>query len=170
MTTSLHRADALLAQALQLQTCRGIVNVRHNEKPDHDLVLWNDGEERRLSVKLDHGQNPDVKFEAQPQKATTGPLIGTALGALIGGLITGNTKAGSSEPARVSDLQSLIGVKSASAEGEMTRRGYTYRGGEQIGDSAFSSWQQPNSGNCLSVRTTESRYQSITSSEPAECS
>ena len=68
MTTCLHRTGALLGPGLLLQTYRGIVNVRHNEKPDHDLFLWNDGEERRLSMKLDHGQNPDVKFEAQPQR------------------------------------------------------------------------------------------------------
>ena len=161
-------------QALQLQTYRGIVNVRHNEKPDHDLFLWNDGEERRLSVKLDNVQNPDVRFEDQPQKATTGSLVGAALGALIGGLITGNTKASSSEPARVgapvSALQSLIGVKGVSAEGEMTRRGYTYRGGDQIGDSSFTYWQQPRSTNCVTVRTTDGRYQSITYTEPAKCS
>jgi hypothetical protein len=161
-------------QALQLQTYRGIVNVRHNEKPDHDLFLWNDGEERRLSVKLDSVQNPDVRFEDEPQKATTGSLVGAALGALIGGLIAGNNKGGSSEPARVgapvSDLQSLIGVKGASAEGEMTRRGYTYRGGDQIGDSAFTYWQQPRSSNCVAVRTTDGRYQSITYSEPGKCS
>ena len=75
-------------QALQVETYSGIKNVRHNEKPDHDLFLWNDGEERRLSVKLDHAENPDAKFDDPPQKATTGALVGAALGALIGGLIT----------------------------------------------------------------------------------
>lgn len=161
------------AQALQLQTYRGIVNVRHNAKPDHDLFLWNDGEERRLSVKLDSVQNPDAQFEDEPQKATTGSLLGAAVGALIGGLIGGSNKGGSSEPARVgapvSDLQSLVGVKGASAESELTRKGYTYRGGDQIGDSAFSYWEQPRTNSCVAVRTTDGRYQSITYAEPSKC-
>jgi hypothetical protein len=160
-------------QALQLQTYRGIVNVRHNAKPDHDLFLWNDGEERRLSVKLDSVQNPDVTFEDQPQKATSSALAGAALGGLIGALIAGSNKGGSSEPARVgapvSDLQSLVGVKGASAESELTRKGYTYRGGDQIGDSAFSYWKQPRTNSCVAVRTTDGRYQSITYAEASKC-
>jgi hypothetical protein len=161
-------------QALQLQTYNGIVNVRHNAKPDHDLFLWTaDGGEHRLSVKLDNVQNPDVQFEDQPQKATSATLTGAALGGLIGALIAGSNKSGSSEPARVgapvSALQSLVGVKGASAESEMTRKGYTYRGGDQIGDSAFTYWQQPRSSNCVAVRTTDGRYQSITYTEPGKC-
>lgn len=161
-------------QALQVETYSGIKNVRHNEKPDHDLFLWNDGEERRLSVKLDQVMNPDANFDTPSQKATTGSLVGAALGALIGGLIAGNSKSSSStEAARigapVSDLQSLVGVKGASAEAELTRKGYTYRGGDQIGDSAFSYWEQPRTNNCVAVRTTDGRYQSITYSEPQKC-
>ncbi len=160
-------------QALQLQTYRGIVNVRHNAKPDHDLFLWNDGEERRLSVKLDNVQNPDIQFEDQPQKATTGSLLGAAVGALLGGLIAGSNKGGSSETARVgapvSSLQSLVGAKAAGAEGELTSKGYTYRGGDQIGDSAFTYWKQPRTNSCVAVRTTDGRYQSITFTEPSKC-
>ncbi len=160
-------------QALQLETYRGITNLRHNQKPDHDLFLWNDGEERRLSVKFDHVENPDAKFDDPPQQATTGSLVGATLGALIGGLITGSSKTSSTEPARVgapvSDLQSLVGVKGASAESELTRKGYTYRGGDQIGDSAFSYWEQPRTNNCVAVRTTDGRYQSITYSEAQKC-
>ncbi len=161
-------------QALQLQTYDGIVNVRHNAKPDHDLFLWNaDGGEHRLSVKLDNVQNPDVTFEDKPQKATTATVVGVALGGLIGALIAGSNKGGSSEAARVgapvSALQSLVGVKGASAESELTSKGYTYRGGDQIGDSAFTYWQQPRTKNCVAVRTTDGRYQSITYTEPSKC-
>ncbi len=161
-------------QALQLQTYDGIVNVRHNAKPDHDLFLWNtDGGDHRLSVKLDNVQNPDVTFDGKPQKATTATLVGVALGGLIGALIAGSNKGGSSEPAQVgapvSALQSLVGVRGASAESELTSKGYTYRGGDQIGDSAFSYWQQPRTKNCVAVRTTDGRYQSITYIDPDKC-
>lgn len=160
-------------QALQVQTYSGIMNVRHNEKPDHDLFLWNDGEESRLSVKLDQVTNPDANFDSPPQQASSSSLAGAALGALIGGLIAGNSRSSSAEPARigapVSDLQSLVGVKGGSAEGELTRKGYTYRGGDQIGDSAFSYWEQARTNNCIAVRTTDGRYQSITYAEPQKC-
>jgi hypothetical protein len=69
----------------------------------------------------------------------------------------------------VSALQSLVGVKGASAESELTSKGYTYRGGDQIGDSAFTYWQQPRTKNCVAVRTTDGRYQSITYTEPSKC-
>lgn len=161
-------------QALQLQTYSGIVNVRHNAKPDHDLFLWTtDGGDHRLSVKLDSVQNPDVKFEDRSQNATNSAVVGAALGGLIGALIAGSNKGGSSEAARVGapvrDLQSLVGVKGASAEAELTRKGYTYRGGDQIGDSAFTYWEQPRSDNCVAVRTTDGRYQSITYAERRYC-
>lgn len=161
--------------ALQVQTYSGIKNVRHNEKPDHDLFLWNDGEERRLSVKLDQVRNPDARFEDSSQKATGAALLGAGLGALIGGLIAGNSSkpAASPEPARVgapvSELQSLVGVRGASAESELTRKGYTYRGGDKIGDSSFTYWEQPRTDNCVTVRTTDGRYQSITYGEPRNC-
>jgi hypothetical protein len=95
-------------------------------------------------------------------------VVGAALGALIGGLIAGNSRSGSTEPARVgapvSELQSLVGVKGASAEAELTRKGYSYRGGDQIGDSVFSYWQQPRTASCVTVRTTNGRYRSIPAS------
>lgn len=159
-------------QALQVQTYRGIVNVRHRAESNHDVFIWNDGEQRRLSVRLDQVQNPDVTFEDEPAKVTTGSLLGAAVGALIGGLIAGD-KGSSSEPATVGapvgDLQSLVGVRGSSAGAEMTRKGYTYRGGDQIGDSAFTYWEQPKTNNCVAVRTTDGRYQSITYTEKSNC-
>ncbi|MFQ6539849.1 MULTISPECIES: hypothetical protein [Aphanothece] len=164
-------------QALQLQTYSGIKNVRHNEKPDHDVFLWNDGGKRRLAVKLDQVQNPDATFDDSSSKATGGALLGAGLGALIGGLIAGNSQSSAQstpqETARVgapvSSLQSLVGVKGASAERELTAKGYTYRGGDQIGDSAFSYWEQPRTDNCVAVRTSDGRYQAITYIEPTRC-
>jgi hypothetical protein len=160
-------------QALQVETYSGIKNVRHNEKPDHDVFLWNDGGQRRLAVKLDQVQNPDSSFDDSSSKATGGALLGAGLGALIGSLIAGNSQSTPQEPARVgapvSSLQSLVGVKGASAERELTAKGYTYRGGDQIGDSAFTYWEQPRTDNCVAVRTSDGRYQSITYIEPARC-
>ncbi|MDM7953717.1 MAG: hypothetical protein QUV07_10965 [Cyanobium sp. CZS 25K] len=92
---------------------------------------------------LDNVQNPDVTFEDQPQKADAGSLLGAAVGALIGGLISGKPIT-TTEPARegapVTDLQSLVGAKGGQAEGTLTSKGYTYRGGTKLADSSFTYW------------------------------
>ena len=159
-------------QALQVQTYRGIVNVRHNEKPDHDVFVWNDGEQRSLSVRLDHAQNPDVTFDDPAEKATTSSLLGAAVGALIGGMIAGN-KGGSGDAGTpgtpVSELQSLVGVKGGNAEPSLTRKGYTYVKGATGGDRIYSYWRQPRTGNCVSVETFDGRYQNITYAPRSVC-
>ncbi|SBO42149.1 hypothetical protein [Cyanobium sp. NIES-981] len=160
-------------QALQVETYSSIKNVRHNAKPNHDLFVWNDGEQRRLAVRLDQVQNPDARFDDASSKVTGGTLVGAAVGALIGGLIAGSSQSRAQEPARVgapvSALQQLVGVRGASAERELTAKGYTYRGGDQIGDSSYTYWEQPRTDTCVAVRTTDGRYQAITYTEPARC-
>ncbi|MCU0529511.1 MAG: hypothetical protein MUD04_08460 [Cyanobium sp. Prado107] len=161
-------------QALSVQTYRGIVNARHSEESGHDVFVWDDGEKRRLSVKLDTVQNPNARFEDSSNTASVAAIAGgAAAAAVIGALIAGQNSAAVTEPARVgapvSSLQSLLGVKGASAERELTAKGYTYRGGEQMGDSAFTYWEQPRTNNCVAVRTTDGRYQSITYAEPQKC-
>lgn len=159
-------------QALNVQTYAGIRNVRHTVRPDHEIFSWDDGEPRRLSVRLDHVENPDVRFEDQPQKASTASLLGAAVGALIGGLISGKPIT-FAEPARegapVADLQSLVSARAAGAEATLTAKGYTYRGGTQLADSSFTYWQQPRTRNCVAVRTTDGRYQAITYTKKSDC-
>ncbi|MEB3323013.1 MAG: hypothetical protein VKI81_09350 [Synechococcaceae cyanobacterium] len=159
-------------QALSVQTYAGIRNVRHRAETDHDVFIWNDGEQRRLSVRLDHAENPDVRFEDAPEKASTSSLVGAAVGALIGAMITGN-KAGTTEAARegapVSELQSLVGARGGAAERTLTSKGYTYRGGTQMADSSFTYWEQPRTSNCVAIRTTDGRYQSITYTKKSDC-
>ena len=160
-------------QALSVQTYSGIRNVRHNARPDHDVFIWNDGERRRLSVRLDHVQNPDVRFEDKPQKADTGTLLGAAVGALIGNLITGGGSSTSTETARmgapVSELQSLVGVKGRSGEAELIRKRYIYRGGSTGIASKFSFWEQPRTNNCVGVQTADGRYQKIEYTDKSNC-
>ncbi|EDY38927.1 conserved hypothetical protein [Cyanobium sp. PCC 7001] len=161
-------------QALSVQTYRGIVNVKHNTKNDHDVFVWQDGEKRRLSVKLDHVQNPNARFDDDSSKANVAAIAGGAAAvALLGAIIAGQNSQAAPEPARVgapvSELQSLLGARGSSAEAELTRRSYSYRGGDQLGDSAFTYWQQPRTNNCVAVRTTDGRYQSITYTEAQRC-
>ncbi|MCP9840826.1 hypothetical protein KBY93_09280 [Synechococcus sp. J7-Johnson] len=159
-------------QALSVQTYSGIRSVQHKEQPDHDVFSWTDGTARRLSVRLDRAENPDARFDDQPQKANSSELVGAGIGALIGALISGKPVA-RTEPARegapVSDLQSLVGAKGGQAEGTLTSKGYTYRGGTKLADSSFTYWQQPKTGNCVSIRTTDGRYQAITYTKKSDC-
>lgn len=159
-------------QALSVQTYAGIRNVRHSAQPDHEVFSWDDGEPQKLSVRMDHAQNPDARFDDQPQKVDNASLLGAAVGALIGGLITGKPVT-TTEPARegapVADLQSLVGVRGAGAESTLTSKGYTYRGGTKLADSSFTYWQQPQTSNCVAVRTTDGRYQAITYTKKSDC-
>ena len=41
------------AQALSVQTYDGIRSVSHSGQPDNEVFSWNDGEPRKLSVRLD---------------------------------------------------------------------------------------------------------------------
>jgi hypothetical protein len=159
-------------QALSVQTYAGVRNVRHMVKQDHEVFRWNDGEARRLFVRLDQVQNPDVRFDDAPQKADAGSLLGAAVGALIGGMITGkpvSTTKPAREGAPVSDLQSLVGAKGGQAEGTLTSKGYTYRGGTKLADSSFTYWEQPSTNNCVTIRTTDGRYQAITYTKRNDC-
>jgi hypothetical protein len=161
-------------QALSVQTYRGIVNARHVEEAGHDVFVWDDGEKRRLSVRLDTAQNPNARFEDDSNKASVAAIAGgAAAAALIGAIIAGQNNAAATEPARVgapvSSLQSLLGVRGASAERELTSKGYTYRGGDQVGNSSLTYWQQPRTNNCIAVETTDGRYKSITYITPKAC-
>ncbi|CAK6700964.1 hypothetical protein ICNINCKA_02965 [Synechococcus sp. CBW1107] len=159
-------------QALSVQTYDGIRSVSHSAQSDHEVFSWNDGEPRKLSVRLDRVENPDARFEDSAQKADSSTLLGAAVGALIGGLISGKPIT-TTEPARegapVSDLQSLVGAKGGQAEGTLTSKGYTYRGGTKLADSSFTYWEQPSTNNCVTIRTTDGRYQSITYTKKSDC-
>lgn len=155
-------------QALNVQTYSGIRNVRHSAQPDHDVFSWDDGEPRKLSVRLDRVENPDAGFDTPAQKADSNALVGAALGALIGG-----KQAPRNEPATqgapVGELQSLVGVRGSGAEAELTAKGYTDRGGAKMDGSSFTNWEQPRTNNCVVVRTADGRIQSATYTTKADC-
>lgn len=163
------------ADALQVQTYRGIVNVRHREAQDHEVFIWNDGEKRRLSVKLDHVQNPAATFDDGSNRATVAAIAGGAAAvALIGALISGKNNNSTSERssigAPVSELQSLVGAKAAGGERQMAIKGYSYRGGSQGADSVFTFYQQPRTANCVGVETSDGRYRNIVYTDSSNCS
>ena len=63
------------------------------------------------------------------------------------------------EPVR--NLQDLIGARGGDGEYQMQQRGYTHVRTSKEGDSSFTYWREYRSNKCVSVRTTDGRYQSI---------
>jgi hypothetical protein len=160
--------------ALSVQTYRGILNVKHNAKNGHDVFRWDDGEKRRLSVKLDHVQNADAEFDDDSDKATVAAIAGGAAAvALIGALISGQNSSNAPEPATIGapvrELQDLVGARGGQAEQNLISKGYQYRGGTKALDSSFSYWQQPRTGNCVGIQTSDGRYQQIVYTEKSYC-
>jgi hypothetical protein len=160
-------------QALHVDTYDGIRNVTFRDEQDRGVFIWtSEGQRHRLAVKLDTAHNPDVSYD-DTQPTSVGTALGTLAGAIIGGLLSGATTT-TTTPARVgapvTDLQSLVGARGGQAEATLHSKGYTYRTGKQMGDSAFTYWSQPGSGNCVVIRTTDGRYASITYAEKSECS
>ena len=74
-------------------------------------------------------------------------------------------------PCRRSGVRSAIagGRQGGQAEGTLTSKGYTYRGGTKLEDSSFTFWEQPSTNNCVTIRTTDGRYQSITYTKRSDC-
>lgn len=70
-------------QALQVETHDSVHNVRFKEDPDKGVFTWDDdGEENKLSVKL------DTKHPAKVSHDSTGKTIGIAIaGAAVGAFI-----------------------------------------------------------------------------------
>ncbi|MEO1003919.1 MAG: hypothetical protein AAFX65_12525 [Cyanobacteria bacterium J06638_7] len=161
-------------QSLSVQTYRGIVDVKHSAEADHEVFIWNDGEKRRLSVRLDQVQNPNANFDSDNNSATAAAIVGgAAAAALIGAIIGGNNQSTASEPARVGapvgELQGLVGAKGAGGERSLVAKGYTYRGGTTGATSKFTFWQQPRTGNCVGVELAQGRYREIVYTKKNNC-
>lgn len=169
---STYRFSGPNRQALNVETHEGVRNVQFRDENDRGVFIWNaDGQRHRLAVKLDTAHNPAASYDDE-KPTSVGTALGALAGAIIGGLLSGASST-SAAPARVGapvpDLQSLVGARGGQAEATLTGKGYTYRTGKQMGDSAFSYWSQPGSGNCVVIRTTDGRYASITYAEKSEC-
>jgi len=69
----------------------------------------------------------------------------------------------------VPGLQDLVGTRGRDGEALLQQRGYEYRWAEPSGDSAYSYWTQINTGECITVRTTDGRYASVVSTPTSDC-
>lgn len=70
---------------------------------------------------------------------------------------------------RVPNLQDLIGARGGDGEYQMKQRGYTYVRTDKSGGSAYSYWREYRSNRCVTVRTSDGRYQSIVYAPDMDC-
>jgi hypothetical protein len=67
------------------------------------------------------------------------------------------------------DVRDLIGARGSSGEMELGRRGYVNVGGQQGDDTSWTYWWNERRGVCLSVATSNGRYQSIVTTPAPDC-
>ena len=68
-----------------------------------------------------------------------------------------------------SHYQNLVGARGSSGEMELERSGFTYIDGHQGKHSVHSYWWSAHDKNCIEVKTSDGRYQSITDAPNSDC-
>ncbi len=76
---------------------------------------------------------------------------------------------GVNSPVATPYVQDLIGVKGRDGGGSLKERGFVWVKTEKLDDSSYTYWKHRQSGQCLSVRTTNGRYASLNKTPPFEC-
>lgn len=162
-------------ESLQVETHHAIHNVSFDEESDRGVFTWmEDGARQRLFVRLDSRHPVGVSHDDNRKTSVGEAIAAVAVGALIAGLLGGernssapDTDARIGQPVR--SLQDLVGARGGQAETGLKRRGYEYRRGTQQADSAFSYWFEPQTKNCIAIRTTDGRYAAIVYTDKQDC-
>lgn len=66
-------------------------------------------------------------------------------------------------------LQDLVGARGSSGEQVLQDRGYKFVKGEKSGGDSYTNWRHARSGQCITVRTADGRYQSLVKAPDADC-
>lgn len=97
-------------------------------------------------------------------------MIKTLVLVAAGSLLLG--ACGSSPPSHGSgqvNLNDLVGIRGASFDGEMQRRGFINKGGFQRDGRAMGLWYNSASRQCVESTTVEGRVQAIDEVSPRTC-
>ena len=101
------------------------------------------------------------------------PVLGLAFAALIGctdgGAYPPSGSTGGNTPAVTPYVQDLVGARGRDGEGRLQERGFVWVKTEKSNDSSYTYWKHGQSGQCLSVRTTDGRYASLVKTPPFDC-
>lgn len=87
-------------------------------------------------------------------------LVGTAI------LATGAAQAQAQAPG---DLRDMVGARAGQAESGLNGRGYEYVNTQTGSDRKWSNWWNARTQTCVTIATVEGRYDSITTTLPADC-
>ncbi|MEJ2400934.1 MAG: hypothetical protein P8Y52_06010 [Xanthomonadales bacterium] len=69
------------------------------------------------------------------------------------------------------NLEDLVGERASWASQELEKRGYEFANSDAGGPgSSFTNWWERSSGRCISVKTTDGRYETIRYAMEATCS
>ncbi len=67
------------------------------------------------------------------------------------------------------ELRDLVGVKGASGEADLERRGYTHIDTSKSSNAAYSYWWNNQKSSCIRVTTRDGRYQALIDVDAADC-
>lgn len=71
--------------------------------------------------------------------------------------------------AQANKLQDLVNARAGQAEGDLESRGYVVTNVDREGDNIYGYWWNQSAKKCVTVRTENGRYASITDTEPFDC-
>ncbi len=98
------------------------------------------------------------------------PVMGLTLATLIGCTDGGATPpSSSSAPAVTPYVQDLLGARGRDGEDRLTERGFVWVKTEKSDSSSYTYWRHNQSGQCISVRTTDGRYASLVKTPSYDC-
>ena len=97
------------------------------------------------------------------------PVMGLALVTLIGCTDGGAYPPSSSAPAVTPYVGDLVGARGRDGEDRLTERGFVWVKTQKSDDSSYTYWKHSQSGQCISVRTTDGRYASLVKTPPYDC-
>ncbi|MEA3417960.1 MAG: hypothetical protein U9Q90_01080 [Campylobacterota bacterium] len=98
------------------------------------------------------------------------PLMGLALATLAGCTDGGNVSPSSNTPTAATPYtQDLVGARGRDGESSLEQRGFTWIRTQKTDTDSYTYWQHKQSGQCISVRTSDGRYASIVNSPAFDC-
>jgi hypothetical protein len=92
-------------------------------------------------------------------------VIGYSAGALAAFLLAPAAYAQDPAPG----LQDLVGARGSSGEQALKERGYRFVKGEKSGNDSYTNWRNARTGQCITVRTADGRYQSLVTAPAFDC-
>ena len=95
-------------------------------------------------------------------------VIGLAFVTLIG-CTDGGVTPPSGNTSVTPYVQDLVGARGRDGEGRLEERGFIWVKTEKSDSSSYTYWKHNQSGQCISVRTTDGRYASLVKTPPFDC-